>query len=399
MSTFTKFLNLFKWQPDIDGDEEFDIEKSLNENWDKVDTKLETYMTDLTNDVENYKNDTDNSIQNYKDDTDTQIDTFTTNITNKVNELEGEISSQKEISISPTAPTANESVWIKKGKNLFDKNKQPIVSNNVSVSVLDTGIKVTNTAQSQNLSAKYIVCDLTGFEGKQITVSSDILSSGNNEALLYLSQSDILGNEDDSTEVYTGNVTSGKLEVTITITDTLTNSNKYLLLRLYGTRTTQAVIGSYITYSNLVVSQGPTVEYEEYADKEIYVKNDNGVFERFYKDNGIIDSGSNDNFKYIKFSDGTLIQYATIIFNNPSWNQWGSLYYAEYDMSQYKFPVSFIDRPVVTGNISHGTGSGDGWISRIGGASTTDIESLAIARPTTYADSIYVNITAIGRWK
>ena len=168
----------------------------------------------------------------------------------------------KEISISPTTPTANESVWIKKGKNLFDKNKQPIVSNNVSVSVLDTGIKVTNTAKSQNLSAKYIVCDLTGFEGKQITVSSDILSSGNNEALLYLSQSDILGNEDDSTEVYTGNVTSGKLEVTITITDTLTDSNKYLLLRLYGTRATQAVIGSYITYSNLVVSKGPTAEYE-----------------------------------------------------------------------------------------------------------------------------------------
>ena len=167
---------------------------------------------------------------------------------------------------------------------MFDKNKQPIVSNNVSVSVLDTGIKVTNTAKSQNLSAKYIVCDLTGFEGKQITVSSDILSSGNNEALLYLSQSDILGNEDDSTEVYTGNVTSGKLEVTITITDTLTDSNKYLLLRLYGTRATQAVIGSYITYSNLVVSQGPTAEYEEYVEKEIYVKNDNGVFERFYSE-------------------------------------------------------------------------------------------------------------------
>lgn len=37
MSIFTNFLNLFKWQPDIDGDEEFDIDTALNDNWDKID--------------------------------------------------------------------------------------------------------------------------------------------------------------------------------------------------------------------------------------------------------------------------------------------------------------------------------------------------------------------------
>ena len=44
MSKFTDFLNLFKWDPVEDAEEEFNIEKSLNENWDKLDTKLKEYM-------------------------------------------------------------------------------------------------------------------------------------------------------------------------------------------------------------------------------------------------------------------------------------------------------------------------------------------------------------------
>lgn len=47
MSKFTDFLNLFKWDPVEDAEEEFNIEKSLNENWDKIDTKLKTYITTL----------------------------------------------------------------------------------------------------------------------------------------------------------------------------------------------------------------------------------------------------------------------------------------------------------------------------------------------------------------
>lgn len=49
MSIFTNFLNLFKWDPTTDGEEEFDINKALNENWDKIDTKLQTHITNLQN--------------------------------------------------------------------------------------------------------------------------------------------------------------------------------------------------------------------------------------------------------------------------------------------------------------------------------------------------------------
>lgn len=39
MSLFTNFLNLFKWDVKTDGEEEFDIDKALNDNWDKIDAK------------------------------------------------------------------------------------------------------------------------------------------------------------------------------------------------------------------------------------------------------------------------------------------------------------------------------------------------------------------------
>lgn len=53
MSKFTDFLNLFKWDPVEDAEEEFNIEKSLNENWDKLDTKLKEYILKLqTNKVD-----------------------------------------------------------------------------------------------------------------------------------------------------------------------------------------------------------------------------------------------------------------------------------------------------------------------------------------------------------
>lgn len=50
MSKFTDFLNLFKWDPVEDAEEEFNIEKSLNENWDKLDTKLKEYILKLQTD-------------------------------------------------------------------------------------------------------------------------------------------------------------------------------------------------------------------------------------------------------------------------------------------------------------------------------------------------------------
>lgn len=40
MSKFTDFLNLFMWDSIEDSEEEFNIDKALNDNWKKIDTKV-----------------------------------------------------------------------------------------------------------------------------------------------------------------------------------------------------------------------------------------------------------------------------------------------------------------------------------------------------------------------
>lgn len=57
MSTYTENLNLFKYDTSIDGKQVFSIDKSMNENWDKIDsqvTKIDTF-NDAINELKNTK--------------------------------------------------------------------------------------------------------------------------------------------------------------------------------------------------------------------------------------------------------------------------------------------------------------------------------------------------------
>lgn len=53
MSLFTNFLNLFKWDTQTDGEEEFDIDKALNGNWDKIDAKFGELSEKQTTNADN----------------------------------------------------------------------------------------------------------------------------------------------------------------------------------------------------------------------------------------------------------------------------------------------------------------------------------------------------------
>lgn len=44
-SSNTKKLKLFKWDTNTDRNEEFDINKALNENWDKIDVGIEDNLS------------------------------------------------------------------------------------------------------------------------------------------------------------------------------------------------------------------------------------------------------------------------------------------------------------------------------------------------------------------
>ena len=289
---------------------------------------------------------------------------------------------EDKVIVSATEPTGvnRKKVWFKKGKNLSNIN---------SFNSVNT-LQNTFIIKSKVVANSYIIISLTKSRISDTTITNNIIY-GISKIKLY-NKSDVLLNTIVGKTF--SNFTSGSINVEEKIT--IPADCDYIVVDCSNNNGDN----NYNTSVTDIMIEQNTVKttYEAYIEPEIYILNNNNVYEKMYS-NSIIENGSNSYFKYIKFSDGTLIQYGTMIFNNLTWNSWGSLYYAECNVSQYKFPVPFIDRPVVNGSIAHGTGSGDGWISRIGGTSTTDIESLAIARPTTYADSMYVNITAIGRWK
>ena len=67
--TFTEFLNLFKYEPEVDGAQTFNIQLSLNDNWDKIATWAKTVSDaldgidlDIT-DLENAIRDIDFTVQ------------------------------------------------------------------------------------------------------------------------------------------------------------------------------------------------------------------------------------------------------------------------------------------------------------------------------------------------
>lgn len=62
MSKFTEFLNLFKWDSVEDAEEEFDIDKELNDNWDKIDTKLKEHISNINTNLSNLKKTTNDAI-------------------------------------------------------------------------------------------------------------------------------------------------------------------------------------------------------------------------------------------------------------------------------------------------------------------------------------------------
>lgn len=121
----------------------------------------------------------------------------------------------------------------------------------------------------------------------------------------------------------------------------------------------------------------------------------------------VIDSGSNSNGSWIKYSDGTLIctqkqQFTNVAVNN----QWGSLYSARLqDMPDY--PQEFIEEPAVS--ISLVTGESNKYSGFISGAegsadskpsTAKNVGTLSIIRGTSSPSATFnVRIIAIGKWK
>lgn len=154
--------------------------------------------------------------------------------------------------------------------------------------------------------------------------------------------------------------------------------------------------------NNVVISPTEPITGEEVwidnVNKKIYTKNDNGVYEEFYKNNGIVESGSNANGNYVKFADGTLIQRGKITKNVAIQSVWeGTNWYEGYITDIINFPISFLDNDFnisITNRTSNGL-----WIEGVQ-ANKSSITAIVLARPNSSVEKTYtLDYTAIGKWK
>lgn len=104
-------------------------------------------------------------------------------------------------------------------------------------------------------------------------------------------------------------------------------------------------------------------------------------------------AGSDSNGNYIKFGDGTLIQFGTKLPVVDMTHAWGALFYGE--APSMTFPVPFIERPCV----AIGVGNGQSAIVMSCNPSTTGISNLQFCRGTASNGTVIYDWLAMGKWK
>ena len=110
--------------------------------------------------------------------------------------------------------------------------------------------------------------------------------------------------------------------------------------------------------------------------------------------NGIIESGSNSNGSYIKFSDGTMICRKYINFGEMEVsNTWGSMYEtSELSIGNYAQP--FIETPQISVMPLDTF-----FVEKRGNTTATSWGSFWAVRPVSTTIYIAVDCIAIGKWK
>lgn len=127
---------------------------------------------------------------------------------------------------------------------------------------------------------------------------------------------------------------------------------------------------------------------------QVLVKNSNTNYDTAWST--IIESGSNDNGSWIKYSDGTMICYkSTGEIDMNITTSWGSLY--EGNISVGNFPAEFIETPTISV-----TPFGSGMLIEQGGidASKTSWGNITGVRPNSVENvKARFHLIAIGKWK
>ena len=176
------------------------------------------------------------------------------------------IGEEARVVISPTEPTTGEEVWIQKGKNLFNKDNYNLFKGYLNPT--STGPVFVANAAAETI---YIKClpNTTYTVSRKFLENNFRVGSGVNIPITGEQMTQLI-NESNATE--------------ITITTGENDNYLYVYVRWIG----QSEYTLANILDSLQVEQGATSTiYEEYVDKKIYTKNDNGVYEEFYSETNL----------------------------------------------------------------------------------------------------------------
>lgn len=286
---------------------------------------------------------------------------------------------EASIAISPTEPTTNEKVWFKKGKNLFNINN---ISGRENCSINTDGTikcSISGTYYS-SVYITYLNEFLLKNKGKTITLSMNVTSTNNIGLIIYGTRT--------SGENYQVVLNEPSI-CSLKIADDFTSISR---LEIRFNAKSSAFTDTTTIASNIQLEQGTTAtEYEPYVEKEIYIKNANGVFEQFTD----IETIKNSNGTAIKYPDGTMICRGRFTLAGQITTAIGGGFY-KYFAFDKPFPVEFIEQPTI-----NATPVGD-WVMigtvRCDKSTISNITFFTLNTDATSKDYV-TDYIAIGRWK
>lgn len=179
-----------------------------------------------------------------------------------------EITIQNDMSVmSPTKDTmlyGNTFQQTYSGKNLFNKDATPFAkTSNTEITVMETGIRVTqNTATTSNMFTTYVIGDFSSFANQVVTLSADIMVSGQNTSRLALGYCKADGSSRTTKMTLS---TSGQVSLRLSATELA--ERPYLYIYAYANTSGGAgQAGDYVEYTDFQLELNSTAtSYEPYT--------------------------------------------------------------------------------------------------------------------------------------
>lgn len=299
--------------------------------------------------------------------------------------------------VGPVEPTEGQEIWIKRSKNLYNKYgnlnvSYPKMYPNGNTTLQSNGYvrstssyyfgyspgQVIHVEKNTDYVISFEVVDRYASGGSIITIGAR-QSTGNFGTVF--------------TQTFTNNLGAYSFKFN-------TGDFSEILVCLNGTFNSSGA-GQWIDYDKVQLEKGTEkTSYEEYVEAAIYTRNDNNVLDKLLY--GIIESGSNSNGSWIKYSDGRMEITKRVSGTADITTAWGAIYTSD-NISLGDYPMPFIERPIV--NISSLTATDSQYIlTAINLSTNTDnsinIGTICILRPNSRTGTPYMfDITATGRWK